>query len=254
MSKILSFYQYLLEGKVNKFDPLINSFCNSLKRTQVEESPRGSNKGINIEPIQKNVGAVPGDPWCVAFVYDVLTKTKFPADIKKSIPTVAAVRYHWSNTKGKKIEYKSGMDINSLLPGMVFCYLSRDKKGGYPGNGHTGIVMSVDKLKKSWTGAEGNANPLDGSREGYGTFIVTRNMADPSISKDSKDHPAKLLGFIDYFAPYRNTPGFTESLTLKLKSLTNELLPKTNKEIAYLKANPNVLKDYEQNYKNRHKK
>ena len=254
MSNILSFNQYLFEGKRNAFDPLINSFYNSLKSTQVEEAPRGSNKGPNIEPLQKDVGASPGDPWCVAFVHDVLTKTAFYPDIKKGIPSVAAVRYHWSDTKGKKIEYKSGMDINSILPGMVFCYLSKDKKtGGYPGHGHTGIIMSVDKSKKSWTGAEGNANPLDGSREGYGTFMVTRNMTDPSIAKDPKDHPAKLLGFIDYFAPYRKTPGFTEALSLKLKSLTNELLPKTDKEIAYLKANPNVLKDYEQNYNNRNK-
>jgi hypothetical protein len=254
MPNILSFDQYLFESNANAFDPLINSFYNSIKSTQVEESPRGSNKGANIEPLQKGVGANPGDPWCAAFVHGVLIKSAFSNGIKNQIPKDAAVRYHWANSEGKKIEYKPNMNINSILPGMVFFYLTKDKKtGGYPGSGHTGIILSVNNVDKTWTAVEGNANPLDGSSEGYGTFIVTRKLSDPSISKNPKDHPAKLLGFIDYFAPYRNTSGFTKSLTLKLKSLTNELLPKTNKEIAYLKAKPNVLKDYEQNYNNRNK-
>ena len=146
------------------------------------------------------------------------------------------------------------MDINSILPGMVFFYLSKDKKtGGYPGNGHTGIILSVNKINKTWTAVEGNANPLDGSREGYGTFIVTRKLSDPSISKDPKDHPAKLLGFIDYFSPYRTTADFTKNLSNKMETLISELLPKTNKEIAYLKANLKVLSDYEENYNNRNK-
>jgi hypothetical protein len=258
---ILSFESYLLEKESSYYTSvidsvkLINSFYSAVKSTQAEESPRGSNKGPKVEPLLKGVQANAGDPWCAAFVYGVLSKTAFSKDIKDQIPADAAVRLHWANSKGKKIEgYPKTIDINSILPGMVFCYLSIDKKTKkYPGHGHTGIVLSVDKSKKSWTGVEGNANPLDGSREGYGTFIVSRNLSDPSISGDPKEHPAKLLGFIDYFAPYRKTPGFTEALTLKLKSLTNELLPKTKNEIAYLKTHPKVLSDYEQNYNNRNK-
>ena len=152
------------------------------------------------------------------------------------------------------MKYKTDMDINSILPGMVFFYLSKDKKtGGYPGNGHTGIILSVNKINKTWTAVEGNANPLDGSREGYGTFIVTRKLSDPSISKDPKDHPAKLLGFIDYFSPYRTTADFTKNLSNKMETLISELLPKTNQEIAYIKANLKVLSDYEENYNNRNK-
>jgi hypothetical protein len=182
-------------------------------------------------------------------------REKFEARFsKKQIPDDAAVKYHWANSKGKKIEYKPSMDINSILPGMVFFYLSKDQKtGGYPGHGHTGIILSVDKVNKTWTSVEGNSNPLDGSREGYGTFMLTRKIADPSISKDPKDHPAKLLGFIDYFSPYRTTADFTKNLSDKMKTLLSELLPKTNKEIQYLKSNPEVLKDYEENYNNRNK-
>jgi hypothetical protein len=251
MSLILSFDQYLFESSS---DGVVNSFYSAIKSTQSEESPRGSNKGPTVEPLQKGVGANPGDPWCVAFIYKVLDKTNFSPDIKKQIPNDAAVRYHWANSKAKKIEYKSGMSIDSVLPGMVFCYLSKDKKtGGYPGHGHTGIILSVDKSKKTWTGIEGNTNPADGNREGYGTFIVTREFKDPSISRDPKDHPAKLLGFVDYFAPYRSKEGFTNSLSTKLKSALTELLPKTNREIAYVTAHPEVLKDYEENYNNRNK-
>jgi hypothetical protein len=260
MSSILSFNQYLLlnplnEATSNEATTVINSFYSAVKSTQVEESPRGSNKGPKVEPLQKGVRANPGDPWCAAFVYGVLSKTGFSPDIKNQIPKDAAVRYHWANSKGKKIVgYPKTIDINSILPGMVFCYLSMDKKTKeYPGHGHTGIVLSVDKANKTWTGVEGNTNPLDGGREGYGTFIVSRNLSNPSIAKDRESYPARMLGFIDYFAPYRKIPGFTEALTLKLKSLTNELLPKTNNEIAYLKANPKVLSDYENNYNNRNK-
>ena len=254
MSKILSFGQYLLENFINESNSAIDGFYSAIKSAQAEESPRGSNKGPKVEPLQRGVKAGPGDPWCAGFIHGVLSKTGFSDTIKKQIPNDAAVKYHWANSKGKKIEYKPSMDINSILPGMVFFYLSKDQKtGGYPGHGHTGIVLSVDKAKRTWTGVEGNTNPLDGGREGYGTFVVTRKISDPSISKDPKDHPSKLLGFIDYFSPYRSTASFTKDLSAKMGKLLSELLPKTSKEIAYLKANPEVLKDYEENYNNRNK-
>jgi len=252
MGKILTFSQYLFE---NTNQSVIDSFKKAISDTNAEESPRGSNKGPNVEVLQGGVNINPGDPWCAAFIYGVLSKTLFSQEIKNKIAKTGSVQNQWNTTKGKKVINKPNLDINSVLPGMIFCYLSKDKKtGGYPGNGHTGIILSVDKQKKEWTGIEGNANPIDGSREGYGTFIVTRKFADPSISKDNAEHPAKLLGFIDYFSTYRNTPQFTVSLSNSLNDLSNKLLPKTRKEIAYLKANPKVLYDYERNYKNRHKK
>jgi len=255
MISILSFIEYITESeKVEKkgvTDSIVNSFCSAIKSTNAEESPRGSNKGPEVESLLKGVKASPGEPWCAAFIYGVLSKTQFSSDIKNKIPKTASVQDQWKNTKAEKIEYKLGLNLDLILPGMIFCYLSNDRKGNWPGPGHTGIILSVDKANKTWTSVEGNTNPIDGGREGYGTFILTRKINDPSISTDSKDHPAKLLGFIDYFSTYRKTPGFTESLSSKLKTLSNELKTKTNKEIAYLKANPNVLKDYEKNYNNR---
>jgi hypothetical protein len=79
MSSILSFNQYLLlnplnEATSNEATTVINSFYSAVKSTQVEESPRGSNKGPKVEPLQKGVRANPGDPWCAADVYGVLSK------------------------------------------------------------------------------------------------------------------------------------------------------------------------------------
>ena len=252
MFRILSFDQYLFEG--DSADGVVRSFYNALINTQPEEYPRGSNKGQKVEPLQKDVGVGSGSPWCAAYVYAVLYRTSFPPDIKKQIPDDAAVKYHWSNSKAKKIKYEPNLDLDTVFPGMIFFYLTKDKKtGGYPGHGHTGIILSVDKNNKTWTSIEGNTNPADGNREGYGTFIVTRKFNDPSISKDPKDHPAKMLGFIDYFSTYRSKPGFTDSLSAKLKTALGQLLPKTDREIAYVTAHPEVLKDYEKNYNNRNK-
>lgn len=256
MTSILSFIEYITESekaeKKGETDSIVNSFYSAIKSADSEENPRGSNKGTEVESLLKGVKASPGDPWCAGFIHGVLSKTQFSSDIKNKISNSAGVKSHWEKTGAKKIEYKSGLNLDLILPGMVFCYLSKDKKtGGYPGKGHTGIILSVDKSNKTWTSVEGNTNPIDGGREGYGTFILTRKINDPSISTDTKDHPAKLLGFIDYFSTYRKTPGFTQSLSSKLKTLSNELKTKTDKEIAYLKSNPNVLKDYEKNYNNR---
>lgn len=253
MNRILSFINYLFESeKKEALNSIINSFYLAIKAAECEEDPRGSNKGTKVETLLKGVKANPGDPWCVGFIYGVLSKTEFQSNIKNQIPITAGVKSHWDKTGAKKIEYKSDLSLDLILPGMVFCYLSKDKKtGGYPGKGHTGIILSVNKSNKTWTSVEGNTNPIDGGREGYGTFILTRKINDPSVSTDLKEHPAKLLGFIDYFSPYRKTPGFNEALSSKLKTISNELTIKTNKEIAFLKANPNTLKDYEKNYQSR---
>ena len=256
MNSILSFIEYITESekaeKKGETDSIVNSFYSAIKSADSEENPRGSNKGTEVESLLKGVKASPGDPWCAGFIYGVLSKTQFPSYIKNKIPNSSRVKSHWEKTGAKKIEYKSGLNLDLILPGMVFCYLSKNKKTGrYPGKGHTGIILSVDKSNKTWTSVEGNTNPIDGGREGYGTFILTRKIDDPSISTDTKDHPALLLGFIDYFSTYRKTPGFTQALSSKLETLSNELKTKTDKEIAYLKSNPDVLKDYKINYDNR---
>jgi hypothetical protein len=254
MAKILSYPNFLYENQQG--NEIVDSFINSLKdSTKAEESPRGSNKGPLVEPLQKNVSTKPGNPWCAAFIYDVLKGTKIPEKDKKNIPATASVKNHWDNSKGKKINAEEALKNPSLIkPGMCFFYLTRDKNGSYPGKGHTGIVLSVDVNNKKFTSAEGNTNPLDGSREGYGSFLVTRNLNDPSISNDKNEHPAKLLGFIDYFSEFRNLAGFNDYINKKTQEfIKSDIEPKTNKEKEYLSKNRKELDKYEQNYTNRNK-
>lgn len=240
---------------------VIDTFIKSIRSSQkAEESPRGSNKGPTINPILKNVSASPGDPWCAAFVYDVFSNPNFPSGIKDNVKKTAAVRYLWDLTPDS-LKYPFSENKNFVpLPGMVFCYKVRSKEGTYPGPGHTGIILSVDQKNKQWVGIEGNTNPLDGSREGYGSYLVTRKFNDPSISKNPKDHPALMLGYIDYFKNYRFAPRnqktinfFNSYMKKKCLELISELNTKTEKEVEYLNKNPGVLISYENNYKNRNK-
>jgi hypothetical protein len=239
----------------------IDTFIKSVRDIQKsEESPRGSNKGPTINPLLKNVSSYPGEPWCAAFVYNVFTNSGFSESFRADVKKTAAVKNLWALTP-KSLKYSISDDKNFIpLPGMVFCYKVKSKEGTYPGPGHTGIILSVDSKKREWTGIEGNTNPLDGSREGYGCYLVTRKMSDPCTSKNPGDHPALLLGYIDYFRTYRSTPqsnktisAFNSYMNKKCSELITELSPKTKNEISYLNKNPKVLKDYETNYKNRNK-
>jgi hypothetical protein len=70
----------LFESKENYVpgNTAIDVFIKSIRNTQKsEESPRGSNKGPTINPLLKNVSASPGEPWCVAFVYNVFNNSSF---------------------------------------------------------------------------------------------------------------------------------------------------------------------------------
>lgn len=258
MLKIKDYHDFLNEGVPysNEFiKGLVKSFVDTLKNSQkAEESPRGSNKGKEIEPMQKASGTTPGNPWCAAFIYDVFSKSKIGSIEKNNIPVTPSVKTHWEKSKGKKISAEEAkQNPNLIKTGMAFFYLTRNEKGEYPGAGHTGIVLSVNPSEKTFTSLEGNTNPIDGAREGYGSFLVTRKINDPSISTKKSDHPAKLLGFIDYFSLYRSDffdSYFNEETE---KAVSNIFKTKTEKEKNFLSSNPWVLKDYEKNYKERFK-
>ena len=233
------------DQKINVVDSFINSLRSAYK---IEEWPRGSNKGPTVDPILRNVKVNPGDPWCAAFIYDILSKTSFNPATKAKIPGKASVKQHWDSTKGMKLDIRAAL-INPtayIKPGSVFFYLTDVDKG----KGHTGIVLSVSG--NTWTGMEGNTNPLSGSREGYGSFFNSRNIKDGKMQGDPKAKSNTMLGFVDYFAEYRNKE-FDSYMEKKCKALISELMPKTTKEIAYLKNNPKVLDTYSDNYNNRNK-
>ena len=240
---IISDYMVAPKKEIN----VVDSFINSLKSAyKIEESPRGSNKGPTVNPILKNVNVNPGDPWCAAFTYDVLSKTSFDPATKAKIPDKASVKMHWDSTKGKKIPISTALSNPAIIkPGSVFFYLTDVNKG----KGHTGIVLSVSG--NTWTGMEGNTNPLNGAREGYGSFLSSRNIKDGKMQGDPNAKSNTMLGFVDYFAEYRNKE-FDSYMEKKCRALISDLMPKTTEEIKYLKANPKVLDTYTSNYNNRH--
>lgn len=246
---VKGFKQFVNEDLGNFYRAAADSFA-------LEDLP-GSNKGSKVKSIQSNVNSPEGSPWCAAFVYTVFKKCGFPEDVMKKIPKEAGVFNMWKESKEKAKTYDASeilKDPKLIKPGMIFFFLSKDDKGNYPGHGHTGIILSSDPVKREIVSVEGNTNPIDGSREGFGTFLIKRKIDDLATSKDPKYHPAKFLGLADYISDYR------EEDNKEYKQFINEL-PKlidfykrqTDISLAKLKKDPELLDQYEENYKNRNK-
>lgn len=244
--------KHLLEFE--SFFESLGDFFDSAVKNLTKENPEGANKGDKVESMQTKVGTTPGQPWCAAYVYSVFADAGLPKEIMDKIPRTPSVKQLWEqSTKAKKITREDALANPDLVkPGMVFCYLTKNSSGKHGPAGHTGIVANVYPKEKAWEGFEGNANPIDGSREGYGTFFVKRNIADPSISSDEKERPALLLGFIDYLDGFRQGPDY-----LKFQKELSQAISKyqtfTKSEIQRLKSNPEISDIHAKNYKNRFK-
>lgn len=237
-----------------KFNEDISGLFKSALDNITKENPEGSNKGDKVEKMQSKSGAVSGDPWCAAYVYTVFSEAGLPKEIMDKIPKTPSVKQLWEkSTTAKKITREEALKNPSLIqPGMVFCYLTKNSKGGHGPAGHTGIVVVNHPDEKSWSGFEGNANPIDGSREGYGTFYIKRGIADPSISKDPKERPALLLGFIDYLDGYRTGKDY-QAFKTNLNSAASKYNEFTKSEIQRLKSNPKISDEHAKNYANRNR-
>ena len=217
-----------------------------------KENPEGSNKGEKVNKMLTKAEASPGDPWCAAYVYSIFTEAGLPNEIVQKIPKTPKVKELWEkSTKAKRITKEQALSNPGLIkPGMVFCYLTKNSSGSHGPAGHTGIVVSVNTQEKSWSGFEGNANPIDGSREGYGTFYIKRRMEDPSISKDPKEKPALLLGFIDYLEGYRQGKDYDEFKN-SLNAASSKYSQFTKSEIERLNKDPKISDQHAKNYANR---
>jgi len=217
-----------------------------------KENPEGSNKGEKVNKMLTKAEASPGDPWCAAYVYSIFTEAGLPNEIVQKIPKTPKVKELWEkSTKAKRITKEQALSNPGLIkPGMVFCYLTKNSSGSHGPAGHTGIVVSVNPQEKSWSGFEGNANPIDGSREGYGTFYIKRRMEDPSISKDPKEKPALLLGFIDYLDGYRQGKDYDEFKN-NLNAASSKYSQFTKSEIERLNKDPKISDQHAKNYANR---
>jgi hypothetical protein len=248
MRNIKRFTEFVFEG--------LSGLTKSALDAVTLENPPGSNKGDKVEVMQRSVGISPGDPWCAAFVYSIFKNANLDPAIMGRIPKTGGVNKMWqSATNAKKITKEEALkNPDLILPGMVFFYLTKNDKGQYPGTGHTGMVIKVDKNNKTITSIEGNTNPFDGAREGFGSFVITRKIEDPSISKDPKLHPSKMLGFIDFLDGYRNPEDLEYSKFIKsLGKIELAYRNQTIEEIWKIQKFPGILDQYALNYENRDK-
>lgn len=146
------------------------------------EDPPGSNAGIEVENYLRSVGLPGGYAWCAAFVYWCYQQAANELSYPNPLWRTAGVMTHWRECHrngGKRFE-TAKLKPGRILPGMIFV-MDFGK-----GNGHTGIVESVDAQAGTLTSIEGNTNEA-GSREGI--YVMRRERRLISIK-----------GFIDYVA------------------------------------------------------
>lgn len=116
----------------------------------VEEIPRNSNSGPEVEIYLKSVGLPKGYSWCMAFVYWCTQKAALQMDIKNPL----------KRTAGVLDQYNSRPFLVQTVPQQGDIFIMDLGKG----LGHTGIVEKI--VGNTLYTIEGNTNNI-GSREGY---------------------------------------------------------------------------------------
>jgi hypothetical protein len=123
----------------------------------VQENPKGSNSGKEVNEYLKSVGLGKGFSWCAAFIYWCFNKAALDLKVPNPLIKTGGVLAHW-NQADKKYRVTTSPE-----PGDIFI-MDFGK-----GLGHTGIVESTTASHINTI--EGNASDANGGREGY---IVTR--------------------------------------------------------------------------------
>lgn len=200
MEKLKSFSEFLAEAQIPLSNPEAagDALTDILaKNRNVQEEPSGSNKGVEIKKYLASVGLKEGLPWCMAFVYYVFDEFSKKLGATNPLPKTGGVKDHWDKAPAdlKITVDQVRKDINLLRPGQIFMM----SRAGGKGLGHTGIVISVDPAKKTFTTIEGNTSDQK-SGEGDRVGVNVRKITDKNI-----------FGFIDYFKTSR-TPAFEDDL------------------------------------------
>lgn len=216
MKKVKTFSEFLSEAQISLKNPTTDGrdFTGILaKNRNVKESPKGSNKGVEVNKYLKSTGLGGGYPWCMAFVYYIFEELSKKLNISNPLPKTAGVMNHWEKAPSDlKIAIRDvRRDVNLLRPGQVFIM----KRKGGKGYGHTGIVIDVDPKKETFTTMEGNTNDQK-SGEGDRVGVNVRRISD-----------SNLIGFIDYFKSTR-TKEFEDSLITSAGGVTGRLKSPTS--------------------------
>jgi hypothetical protein len=126
----------------------------ALSQDGISESPKGSNKGPEVNKYLESAGISPGYAWCMAFVYWCVNGAAIDLNIENPLVRTGAVMLQWNTTKLRKLPKTSG----GINPGDIFIMQFSH------GTGHTGFVEKIEGGLIHTI--EGNTND-DGSREGY---------------------------------------------------------------------------------------
>lgn len=146
--------------------PLIRE-CVSLAISQigVEESPRGSNRGPEVDEYLRSVWLDPeldSYPWCAAFVSWVIQNAAQDLSV--------ALQFRWSASAMGLVSRNPQLVLASPVAGCVGVI-----NHGH-GKGHAFLIIATNDLGFVQT-IEGNSNN-DGSREGYAVVTNNRHISD----------------------------------------------------------------------------
>lgn len=137
-------------------------------QTHVREKT-GKNDGVEVEAYLKAVGLGKGFPYCQAFVYYCFNRAANELLMNNPLPKTGGVLNHYNLTNGKKVTIPQAGDITVMDFGK--------------GQGHTGIVISVDGSYVIVVEGNTSPSPTDAKtdREGQGVYIRRRKIS--SINK-----------------------------------------------------------------------
>lgn len=132
----------------------------AISQLGVEEAPKGSNRGPQVDQYVESVGLDPAGkhPWCMAFAYWLHVQACAMMGVKNNMLQTGRVMYQWEKRKGSH---------RALTPQPGDVFIMDYGKG----LGHTGIVERVENDVIHTI--EGNTND-EGSREGYEVCRRTR--------------------------------------------------------------------------------
>jgi hypothetical protein len=116
----------------------------------VQEIPKNSNAGADVEKYLKSVGLGKGFSWCMAFVYWCANEASKQLAVPNTLQRTGGVLAMWNAKPLLRVKTPQPGDIMILDYGK--------------GLGHTGIVEKVVGINIHTI--EGNTND-EGSREGY---------------------------------------------------------------------------------------
>jgi hypothetical protein len=136
------------------------TILSAITQIGVQEVPKGSNKGVDVEKYLKSVGLGGGYSWCMAFAYWNVQQASLKLGVKNPLYKTAGVMAQWNNS----------ISLRSTTPESGYLFILDEGKG----LGHTGIVEYV--VGDTIHTIEGNTND-SGGREGFEVCRRVRKTA-----------------------------------------------------------------------------